>query len=94
MNTRKFWSRVKARIKEKGMTQEQVAKACGFSYGTFRNWIYKNVSLPLLYANKISKVLGVSLDYLINGQKKDDKSNSNEEVIKLLKMAEEKLRKR
>jgi len=93
MNTKKFWSRVKACIKEKGITQEIAAKGCRFSYGTFRNWIYRNVNPPLTYANRISNYLGVSLDYLISGQKEDSFSKTQEEVLVLLKQAEEKIRK-
>jgi len=88
-----FWSRVKRCIKEKGVTQQEAAKALGFSFSTFRNWMSKNVNPPLMYANRISKYLGVSLEYLINGQGKDDISKTQEEVILLLKQAEEKIKK-
>ena len=50
-------------------------------------------SPPLMYASRISKYLGVSLDYLISGQGKDNISKTQEEVILLLKQAEEKLKK-
>jgi len=46
-----------------------------------------------MYASRISKYLGVSLDYLISGQGKDNISKTQEEVILLLKQAEEKLKK-
>jgi len=93
MNTMKFWKRVKGRIKEKGITIKETAKACKFSYSTFRNWMYKDVNPPLMYADRISKYLGVSLEYLISGQGKDDISKTNEEILTLLKEAEEKLSK-
>ena len=48
---------------------------------------------PLDNAHKISKYLGVSLEYLISGQGKDNISKTNEEVLALLKEAEEKLSK-
>jgi len=62
------------------------------TYGTFRNWISKNVNPPLMYAHRISKYLGVSLEYLINGHGKDNASKTNEEALLLLKKAEEKLK--
>jgi transcriptional regulator with XRE-family HTH domain len=93
MNTRNFWDRVKTCVKEKGVTQMELAKSCKFTYGTFRNWISKNINPPLMYAYRISKYLGVSLEYLISGSGKDDVSKTNEEVLVLLKEAEEKLRK-
>ena len=88
MNTRMFWNRVKICIKENGTTQMELAKACKFTYGTFRNWMSKNVNPPLMYANRISKYLGVSLDYLISGQGKDHVSKTHENVLMLLKEAE------
>jgi len=87
-----FWNRVKKCIKEKGTTLQDMAKACKFTYGTLRNWIYKNVNPALMYAHRISKYLGVSLEYLINGQGNDEVSKTNEEVITLLKQADEKLK--
>ena len=93
MNTKMFWNRIKNCIKEKGVTQQEAAKALRFSFSTFRNWMSKNVSPPLMYASRISKYLGVSLDYLISGHGKDNISKTQEEVILLLKQAEEKLKK-
>jgi len=93
MNTKNFWSRVKTRIKEKALTQENVAKACGIPFTTLRNWMSKNMVPPLDSAHKVSKYLGVSLEYLIGGQGKDQISKTNEEVLSLLKEAEVKLSK-
>jgi transcriptional regulator with XRE-family HTH domain len=45
-----FWNRVKSCIKEKGVTQQEAAKALRFSFSTFRNWMTKNVNPPLMYA--------------------------------------------
>jgi len=91
MNVRNFWNRVKIRIKEKAITQEVVAKACNIPFTTFRNWMSKNMIPPLNHAHSISKYLGVSLEYLISGQGKDDVSKTNNEVISLLEQAKEKL---
>ena len=92
MNTKMFWNRVKKCIKEKGLTQEEFTKVCKFSFSTFRNWMTRDVNPPLTYAYTISKHLGVSLEYLINGQGKDAISKTNEEVLALLKRAEGKLK--
>ena len=93
MNTKNFWNRVRAGIRGKGLTQKEFAKACKFPFSTFRNWMYKNVNPPLIYANRISKNLGVSLEYLINGQERDNISKTNEKIISLLKEAEMELSK-
>jgi len=91
MNTKMFWIRVKACIKERGLTQKEFATSCRFAHGTFRNWISRNVSLPLLYANRISKRLGVSLDYLINGTEKKSALKTNKEMLLMLKDIHEQL---
>jgi len=93
MTTKGFWNRVKVRIKEKGLTQQEAAKALRFPFSTFRNWMHKNISPPLMYGYRISRFLGVSLEFLISGQGKDNISKTNEEVLLLLKKAEEKLKK-
>ena len=93
MNTKMFWTRVKKRIKEKGLTQQEVAKGLNFSFSTFRNWMSKDVNPPLIYAIRISKFLGVSLDYLVYGQGKDNVSKTHENVLLLLKKAQEEIRK-
>ena len=91
MNNKMFWSRVKAQIKEKGLTQQETSKACGISFFTFRNWIARNLNPPLMYAHRISQYLGVSLDYLISGSGKDIVSKTNEEILILLKEMEGKM---
>jgi len=93
MNVRAFWSRVKTGIKEKGVTQAEAAKACRLSFPKFRNWMSKNMIPPLSFAHRISKYLGVSLEYLISGKGTDKVSKTNEEVLVLLKEAERKLAK-
>jgi len=91
MNTKSFWSRVKVRIKEKAVTQAETAKVCGLSYSKFRNWMSKNMIPPLNYADRLARYLGVSLEYLIDGKGTDKFSKINEEILVLLKKAEEKM---
>ena len=91
MNTRAFWNRVKALIKKKGLTQEETAKACRIKFSTFRNWMSVPVIPPVSDAYKLARYLGVSLEFLISGKGPDKISETNEEVITLLRKAEEKL---
>jgi transcriptional regulator with XRE-family HTH domain len=93
MNTRNFWNRVKSLIKEKGLTQQEVAKKCKIPHGTLKNWLHRDINPPLTDANKISRYLGVSLEYLIYGHGKDHVSKTKEKVISLLKEAEKNLTK-
>jgi len=91
MNTRMFWNRVKACIKNKRLTQQEVAKGCRFPFSTFRNWMSKNINPPIMYANRISKYLGVSLEYLISGKERDIITKTNEEIFVLIKKIENQL---
>jgi len=93
MNTKAFWSRVKSQIRIKGITQTDAAKACGVLPDTFRRWMSTGRVPPLSNSYKLSRYLGLSLEYLINGPGMDKVSETNEEVLKLLKTASEKLKK-
>ena len=91
MNSRAFWSRVKTLLKAKAVTQKEAAKACGLSSDRFRTWMSRGMIPPLSSAFRLSRHLGVSLEYLIRGQGTDKASQINEEVLALLKTAGEKL---
>ena len=91
MNTKMFWGRVRTQMKEKGVTQQEMSKVCEVPFPTFRNWMARNLNPPLVYADRISKYLGVSLEYLIRGSGKDIVSKTNEEMLVLLKTMEGKI---
>jgi len=91
VNTKTFWNRVKIQIKAKAVTQADAAKACGVLPDTFRRWMSMGSIPPLSVSHELSRFLGVSLEYLINGSGSDKVSAANEEVLALLKKASEKL---
>ena len=68
MNIKAFWSRVKTCIKEKAITQNEAALACGINPHTFRGWMSTDKVPPLSYAYKLAGFLGVSLEFLIDGK--------------------------
>ena len=91
MKTKAFWSRVKAGIKEKSVTQAEAAKACQLPYAKLRNWMSRNMIPPLDSAHRLARFLGVSLEFLISGRGTDIVSKTNEEILVLLKEAEKML---
>jgi len=91
MHTKAFWNRVKMRIREKAVTQEDAAKAAGLSPGRFRMWMSRGMVPPLSYAYRLAMYLGVSLEYLISGKGDDSISIVNEEILVLLDKASKKL---
>jgi transcriptional regulator with XRE-family HTH domain len=68
MDINAFWNRVKILLKEKGVTQVAMAKACGFSPATFKGWMAKLVTPTVDSAFAIAQYLDVSLEYLISGR--------------------------
>ena len=91
MDIKAFWSRVKIQIKAKGVTQAVAARACNVPPNTFRGWMAGDRVPPLSYAYKLSRYLGVSLEYLIEGRKLNNTSRNNKTVLDLLKKASKKL---
>ena len=63
-----FWKRVKNRIKERSVSQNDAAKACGINPHTFRGWMATDKIPPLSYAYSLARFLGVSLEFLIEGK--------------------------
>jgi transcriptional regulator with XRE-family HTH domain len=90
MNESHFWSRVKTRAKEKGLTQEKLAEKCGVSFATFRGWISKDYLPYTELCLRLSRSLDVSLEYLLTG-KRADTASQIKEIRSLLDRVNEKL---
>ncbi len=54
-------------MKDKGITQKQVADMLGIGQGTVAGWKQRNCPPPINYISDIAKLLGVSIDYLVTG---------------------------
>lgn len=62
--------------KEKGLTQEKLGEALGVSSKTVSKW-ERGVNAPdISLLNSLSSILGVDLEELLNGEKKDNKTIS------------------
>ncbi len=66
-----FWNRIKRVIKEQNTTQEWIAKKSGVSYHTFAGWITKKRIPDVYQAYSIAKTLGVTVEYLVDGDAGD-----------------------
>ncbi|AEF80586.1 helix-turn-helix domain-containing protein [Leadbettera azotonutricia] len=93
MDEKEFWGRVKQLIKKRNTTHEEVAKACGINYGTFRGWIYRSIYPTVIDGYVIARVLGVSVEYLITGSDKQSERCSSKigKACSLLQQAEKTL---
>lgn len=63
-------SKIKAARMEKKFTQEQVAEVLGVSRQTISNWENGKSYPDIISVIKMSECYGVSLDYLLKGEKK------------------------
>ena len=90
MRIKKIWSRVKALIKAKGISQEAAAKSCGIPFNTLRGWMAKGYYPPLDDSMALARYLGVSLEYLVYG-KEIDPSVQLEKIKAQLRTVEKQL---
>ena len=75
-------------LKIRAKTQLAAAKACGIPYDTFRGWMHKNIFPPLVDAYKLSRYLGVSVEYFLNGKDPGKAEQSNEQSFIKMKKRE------
>lgn len=54
-------------IKERGITEYQLCKACGISQSTFTTWKTEDRVPHTMRLKTIADYLNVSIDYLVNG---------------------------
>ena len=75
-----FKDRLREEMEYKGIIGKELAAKVGISYSTFLSYIDSRGVLPNVEtAVKIANVLGVSVEYLVTGNK-DSKPNSPEEI--------------
>ena len=75
-----FWKRVKSQIKEKKMTQKELAASCAINPRTFQNWIRRSLFPDVENGYRIACFLGVTVEYLITG-----KNNTTMDHIKTIR---------
>lgn len=83
-----FRERLREEIEYKGMLVKEISAAVGISNSTFLSYIDSRGVLPNVEtAVKIAKVLGVSVEYLVDGEneKKDELSVKNQNISEITK---------
>ncbi len=66
-----FWDNVEKELDYLGMTNKSLAEKCGFDASNIGRGSRLGSSPSVETAVKIAKVLGVSVDYLVNENEKD-----------------------
>ena len=78
-----FWKRVEEELDYLGKNRSYLARKCGFSLTNIGKGI-KLGSIPSAdTAVKIAQVLGVSVEYLVNGTNKSTENNKENEELQL-----------
>lgn len=78
-----FWKRVDEELDYKGMNRKALSKEVGFSVGNVGKGIQLGSSPSADTAVKIAQVLGVSVEYLVNGTNKSTEKNQENEELQL-----------
>ncbi len=85
-------SRIFDTMKDRGITQKQVAERLGIGQGTVAGWKQRNCPPPINYISDISDLLGVSIDYLVTGSNNPGQyklSSTEQMLIRLFRTASE-----
>jgi DNA-binding XRE family transcriptional regulator len=72
MNMDEFWNRVNELLKTSTYTQETMAETIGVSKNTLYSWIARDIKPRADESVKIAQALGVSVEYLVTGEKPDN----------------------
>ena len=78
-----FWKRVDEELDYKGMNRKALSKEVGFSVGNVGKRIQLGSSPSADTAVKIAQVLGVSVEYLVNGTNKSTENNQENDELQL-----------
>ena len=77
-----FRDRLREEIEFKGLQGKEIAAKVGLSYSTFLSYIDSRGVLPNVEtAVKIAKVLGVSVEYLVDGKQSPGSSDPVEKML-------------
>jgi plasmid maintenance system antidote protein VapI len=75
MDTKDFWIRTNALIKQKGYTQRSLALKCGFTERRIESLSTDSRQPTTDESVKIAQALGVSVEYLVTGEKPDNSAS-------------------
>ena len=67
-----FWTMARSLMDEMGLRQVDLVRSVGCSKGTVHAWIKRDTLPPADRAVKIAELLGVSVRYLVTGERSDN----------------------
>ena len=78
-----FWKRVDEELDYLGKNRAYLSRKCGFSLANIGKGIKLGSTPSADTAVKIAQVLGVSVEYLVNGTNKSTENNQENEELQL-----------
>lgn len=82
--TMSFWENVERELEYQGISRKELASETGMSYNNIGNGIKRNAMPGADTALKISKALGVSIDYLLCDETTEAEPNGEKRTFALL----------
>jgi len=80
-----FVLRIDAVLKEKGLTRQIVADACGFRYGNFSKWKHGDNRPLAETVLSIAKYLNVSVEWLLTGKDPSDLTEEERQLVMMFR---------
>lgn len=84
-----FVLRVDAVLKEKGLTRQIVADACGFRYGNFSKWKHGDNRPLAETVLSIAQYLNVSVEWLLTGKDPSDLTEDERHLVSMYRRSDE-----
>ncbi len=79
-----FWTMARSLMEEKGLKQVDLVRGVGCSKGTVHAWIKRDTLPPADRAVKIADYLGVTVRYLVTGERSEDELSPLEQRLLVL----------
>lgn len=76
-----FWTIAQRFMDDKGLKQVDLARHCDRPKGTIFNWIKRDTLPPADSAVKIAELLGVTVRYLVTGQRQEGELEPREKEL-------------
>ena len=83
MEPKTYWNKIRHLLKQKEMTQKELASKCHMPLRTLEGWMYKNMYPSFVDGYKIAVVLGVTVEDMLGRKKPQKENNANKKIVKI-----------
>ena len=83
MDPKTYWNKIRHLLKQKNMTQKELASACRMPLRTLEGWMYKNMYPSFVDGYKIAVVLGITVEEILGRKKPRQENKMNKKIVKI-----------